>query len=298
MLAASPRFFVRNLLKSFQSQPEVSERVGFHIYPTTFYSPIPLMEEIDAAKLAKPRFLPGVDLRVPEALKLIEELIPFSQELQDIPYEPDGKSSYWFKNDTFTDFDAAVLYGMLRLIKPKRYIEVGCGFSSLISSRGLRRNQEEGCACEATYADPYPRVDLEGKLAYGRLIKERVQNLPLSLFSELHAGDVLFIDTSHVLKLQSDVEHELLRILPSLAPGVWIHIHDIYTPYDYKSEWIFRPLRLSANEQYAVECLLSGGNRYQVEIPLHLLVRENKEAMLRLFARGNDIGQSLWLRKM
>jgi hypothetical protein len=224
--------------------------------------------------------------------------VPYGKELDDVPYEADGKSAYWFKNKTFTDFDAAVLHGMLRRLKPKRYIELGCGFSSIISSRALLRNHQEGAACNALYSDPEPRVGLGGKLACGRLQKQRVQDIPLEIFSDLKGGDVLFIDTSHILKLQSDVEHELLRILPLLRSGVWIHIHDIWTPYDYKDEWIFRPLRLSANEQYAVECLLSGGNRYQVEIPLHLLVREHKDAMLRLFPRGNDQGQSLWLRKL
>jgi len=297
-MAMLPRFMIRGFLKSFKSQPEVAEAVGFHVHPRNYDSPLPLMEEIDAAKLARPRDLPGIDLRVPAALRLMEELHPFSRELDEIPYDRDDSGGYWFNNKTFTDFDAAVLYGMIRRIKPKRYIELGCGFSSLISSRALRRNHEDGTVCEAIYSDPQPRVDLQGKLTYGRLLQKRVQEIPMEMFGQLREGDILFIDTSHVLKIQSDVEHELLRILPSLASGVWIHIHDIWTPYDYPNEWIFRPLRLSCNEQYAVECLLSGGNRYQVEIPLHLLFREHREAMLRFFPRGREQAQSIWLRKM
>jgi len=257
-----------------------------------------MMGEIDRAKLGRPRPLPDIDLRAPSALALIAKLHPFKSELEAIPYEPDGKTPFWFDNKSFTDFDAAVLYGMLRQLKPKRYVELGCGFSSLMSSRALQRNHQEGTPCEAAYCDPEPRLPMGGALAYGRFVQQRVQELPLETFTALRAGDVLFIDTSHVLKIQSDVEQELLRILPSLAPGVWIHVHDIFTPYDYPEDWIYRPQRLWFNEQYAVECLLSGGRRYQVEIPLHHLVRDHLPAMQEFFPQGRARGQSLWLRKL
>jgi hypothetical protein len=256
------------------------------------------MEEIDRTALSLPRQLPGMDLRVTSALALVEELRPFVAELDSVPYEKDGNGGFWFNNKTFTDFDAAVLYGMLRRLRPKRYIELGCGFSSLVSSRALQRNDKDGNACDAIYSDPQPRLPLAGALAYGRFMQQRVQELPLEMFAKLQAGDVLFIDTSHVLKLQSDVEHELLRILPSLAPGVWIHVHDIFTPYDYPDDWIWRPLRLGLNEQYALECLMSGGDRYRTELPLHLLFREHLPVMQKLFPRGRERAQSFWLSKV
>jgi len=300
LVAVIPRPLLRAFLKTFESRPELAEAAGFHVHPRRFDSPLPLMEEIDRAKWAKPRPLPGVDLRVSSALALVEQLLLFASELDPVPYERDGSSAFWFNNLTFTDFDAAVLYTMLRLLKPKRYIELGCGFSSFMSTRALQRNHQEGTSCEAVYSDPHPALalELQGALPYGRLLRERVQELPREMFAGLQSGDVLFIDTSHVLKIQSDVEHELLRILPSLASGVWIHIHDIFSPCDYPAEWIWRPLRLGLNEQYAVECLLSGGNRYQIEIPLHWLVREHLPAMQKLFPRGRTPGQSLWIRKM
>ena len=288
-------------LKAFETRPELAEAAGFHVHPRGFDSPLPLLEEIDFAGLAKPRTLPSIDLRIPSALALVAKLRPFVAELDSIPYEQDGRSPFWFSQefiDSFTDFDAAILYSLLRQLKPRRYIELGCGYSSYISSHALQRSDREGVVCDAVYADPVPRLPMSQVLAYGRLIQKRVQDLHLDLFTQLRADDVLFIDTSHVLKIQSDVEHELVRILPSLAPGVWIHFHDMFTPYDYPEDHVRHPIRLSWNEQYAVECLLSGGNRYQVEIPLHCLVRENLPTMKEFFPRGRCRGQSLWIKKI
>ena len=296
-----PTTWLRMFLKAFESRPELAEAAGFHVHPRGFDSPLPLMEEIDIARLAKPRTLPGIDLRIPSALALVAKLRPFAAELDPIPYEQDGRSPFWFSQqfiDSFTDFDSAICYSLLRHLKPRRYIELGCGYSSYISSHALQRNYQEGVACDAVYADPAPRLPMSQVLAYGRLIQKRVQDLPLELFTQLRADDVLFIDTSHVLKIQSDVEHELVRILPSLAPGVWIHFHDVFTPYDYPEDHVRRPIRLSWNEQYAVECLLSGGNRYQMEIPLHCLVREDLPAMKEFFPRGRCRSQSLWIKKI
>jgi predicted O-methyltransferase YrrM len=287
--------------KTFESRPEFAEAAGFIVLPRRFDSPVPHLEEIDFAAFAKPRALPGIDLRAGPALELLARLKPFAAELDAIPYEFSADAPFWFTPEfleSFPDYDIAVLYSLLRQLKPKRYVELGCGYSSLVSSYALQRNQQEGAACDAVYADPEPRLPLDKVLAFGRLIRKRVQALPLDLFTKLEAGDVLFIDTSHVLKIQSDVEHELLRILPSLAPGVWIHFHDVFTPYDYPEEWVRQPLRLWANEQYGVESLLSGGSRYQIEIPLHYLVRDHLTAVREFYPRGRRRGQSLWLRKI
>jgi hypothetical protein len=287
--------------KAFETRPEIAEAAGYHVYPRVYDSPLPLMEEINIASLAKPRFLPGIELRIEPALGLVSKLGAFAAELDSIPYEEEEGCPFWFSKkfiETFTDFDSAICYSLLRHLKPRRYVELGCGHSSYISSLALKRNDREGVACDAVYADPAPLLPMSQVLGYGRLVEKRVQDLPLELFTQLRADDVLFIDTSHVLKIQSDVVDELLRILPSLAPGVWIHIHDIFTPYDYPEDWVVRPVRLARNEQYAVECLLSGGSRYQIEIPLHCLVRERLPAMKEFFPRGRCRGQSLWIRKV
>src|SRR5262249_41154954 len=112
----------------------------------------------------------------------------------------------------------------------------------------------------------------------------------------LQAGDVLFVDTSHVVKLQSDVVYQLSTVLPRLNPGVWIHFHDIFTPYDYPIEWVTSHL-FADNEQYALEALLNGGNRYAVELPLYVLWKEHFDCMRRFFPRGRQRAQGFWIRK-
>lgn len=290
-----PTAVLRGFFKTFTTRPELAEAAGFHVFPRRFDSPLPVPEEVEMAKLSQRRLLPGIDLRIPPALELIGQLGRFAAELDSVPYQSSASNGFWFDNGSFTDFDAVVLYCLLRHLKPKRYVELGCGFSSLMSSRALERNHQERAACEASFCDPEPRLDLN--LCYGRLVKKRVQDLPLEMFTALNSGDVLFIDTSHVLKLQSDIEVELLRILPSLASGVWVHVHDVFTPYDYPEDWVKRPVRLAFNEQYALECLLSGGKRYEVAIPLHCLVREHPAEMRQFFPRGRERAQSFWLRK-
>ena len=297
LIAFIPRWMLTGFFKTFTSKPEIAEAAGFHVHPCRFDSPLPLMHEIDWPKLKLRRILPGIDFRESEGLKLVKQLGRWTAELESIPYSPDGQSAYWFENGTFTDFDAAALYSLLRELKPKRYVELGCGWSSFISSRALARNEKDGSPCRAIYADPVPRRDLKTMLATGEFLEKKVQDVPGEIFNALEAGDVLFIDTSHVLKIQSDVEHELLHILPLLKPGVWIHVHDVFSPYDYPEDCVRLPVRLSWNEQYALECLLSGGSRYQVELPLHLLWREHRAALQPLFPRGQTRPHSFWMSK-
>jgi len=301
LVGTLPTSLLRMFFKAFETRQELAEAAGFHVLPRRSDSAVMRIEEIDFAALSRPRALPGIDLRVNAALELLTRLKPFAAELDVIPYEPSASAPFWFTPEfltSFPDYDTAVLYSLLRYLKPKRYVEVGCGYSSIVSNFALQRNQHDGASCDAVYADPEPRLPMDKVLTGARLILKRVQDVPLDTFKALQSGDVLFIDTSHVLKIQSDVEQEIVRILPSLAPGVWIHFHDVFTPYDYPEEWIRQPVRLWANEQYALECLLTGGTRYQVEIPLHYLVRDFKDPIREFFPRGHTRGQSIWLRKI
>jgi predicted O-methyltransferase YrrM len=293
-----PTPLLRAFLKSFDLRQELAEAAGYNVVRREFFSPIPEIETIDWGRVREPRNPPGVDLNIRHALELLPRLAAYAHELDGIPYEKTSAATFWFNNKSFTDFDAAVLYALLRERKPKRYIEVGCGFSSLVSAMALERNLAEGRACRATYIDPAPRLELRERLAFAELRLAPIQKVPLDVFQELNAGDVLFIDTSHVLKLQGDVEYELLHILPSLRSGVMIQIHDIFTPYEYPEDWLTTAVRFAGNEQYAVECLLSGGNRFQVELPLYCLWRQQREALQKLLPRGVTRPQSLWISRV
>jgi hypothetical protein len=293
-----PVRLLRSFFKSFDMRPDLAEAAGYNVLERTFYSPVPEVQSIDLERIRSRREVPGINFNLPGAIETLARLAPLTHELEAVPGQKTPGAPFWFNNNSFTDFDAAVLYTMLRELKPKRYIEVGCGYSSLVSAAALKKNIQEGHRCRATYIDPEPRLDLRDKLGFAELLLLPIQNVPLSTFRELEPGDVLFIDTSHVLKLQGDVEYELVHMVPSLRVGVWIHIHDIFTPYDYPEDWLNKRLRFVGNEQYAVECLLSGGDRFRVELPLYCLWQEKREVLKKFFPRGQTRPQSLWIRRV
>ncbi len=292
-----PTWLLRGFLKSFDYRQDLVEAAGYNTIERTFYSPIPPAEQIDWARIRAPRDLPGIDLNYAGAAATLARLAPITRELESWPARKTEGQPYWFENGSFTDFDAATLYTLLRDLKPKRYIEVGCGFSSLVSARAIQKNISEGHPCRATYIDPEPRLDLRQELAFAELLLSPVEQVPLDVFRELEPGDVLFIDTSHALRVQGDVEFELIHILPSLKVGVWIHIHDIFSPFDYPEDWLTKRTRFAGNEQYAVECLLSGGDRFRVELPLYGLFRQQREVLGKFFPRGQDRPHSLWIQR-
>jgi hypothetical protein len=291
-----PPFLMRGFMKVFVSHPEFAERAGFQVYPRVFYSPLPDPAEVDVARLREKRSLPGIDLRVDAALRLLVELVRYSGELDQFPRHQHSGSIAW--DHTYPSLDSAALYTMIRHLKPKRYIEVGCGWSSRVSSAALARNQAEGFACQSVFIEPFPSLHLKEVKLPGQFLEQKVQQVPLETFEKLAANDLLFIDTSHVLKVQNDVEYELLHVLPSLQAGVYVHIHDIFTPYDYPGEWLVAGVnRGGVNEQYALECLLSGGRFWEVILPVHLLWREHTASLDQLFPGTKERPAAFYLRK-
>lgn len=292
-----PRPILWRMLRALHYNPEFADRCGFTVYPQVFYSPFPFPSEVDLEQLKAKRELPGIDFRVGESTKLLESITRFSAEVRDFLKNREGDIAAW--DLTYSQNDSAILYAMLRHLKPRRYVEVGCGYSSSASAAALHRNRVEGNTCQATYIEPFPpphlaKVDLPGKF-----IKESIQKVPLEQFLELEAGDVLFIDTSHVLKVQNDVEFELIHVLPVLKPGVVVHIHDIFSPYDYPAEWLVGKgtQRGGINEQYALECLLSGGRDWEVLLPAYLLWKEHRPLLSKLIDTDDKRPQAFWIRK-
>jgi hypothetical protein len=296
LFSCLPQAIHTGILKSYANMPALTLRSGFRCYPQVFYSPLVNPAEIDISKLGQKRHLPGIAMDLALAEEWTEKLAAFASELAWMPREEPSRRVVW--HETYTTTDSAYLYCLLRHLKPKRYIEVGCGVSSRVSSEAMRRNEAEGIRAESTFIEPYPGPRLEGVNLYGELLVKKIEEVPLDFFRSLGSGDVLFIDTSHVLKCQNDVEWELNHILPSLKSGVWVHIHDIYTPYEQPYDWLLgRYAPGSANEQYAVEAFLSGGDTFEVVLPLHLIGRERVDLLGKLTAEGHDRGQAIWLRK-
>jgi len=291
-----PTWYHRVVLKTYAKKREVALAAGFQAFPQMFYSPLIDPAEIDDSLLEQKRDLPGMNIDVPAALELVAELAAYADEFnQWAPRHESGKIEWY---ETFTTIDSVFLYTLIRHLKPKRYIEVGCGFTTKVSSAALRANARDGHEANVSYIEPYPGPRLEGLDLAGELIVKKIEQVPVEYFQDLGPGDILFIDTSHVLKAQNDVEWELLHIFPSLRSGVTIHIHDIFTPYEQPKWWLLDLyVPRYSNEQYALECLLSGGDSFKTLLPLYLLGKEHPEALKKLLPQGLDHGQSYWIRK-
>lgn len=282
------------LLKLYERDRELTLAHGKICVNQDWSSPVTVKSEIDVSKLGEKRHLPGITFDIDSIHELGINLGKYSLEF---PWKSENSSSPevpW--GFMFPTLDSLVLYSMIRHFKPSRYIEVGCGYSSRVSSAACEKNRDEGTATRTQYIEPYPGERLEKDNLCGELIVKRIQEIPLEFFAALEPGDILFIDTSHIMKCQSDVEWELLHVLPSLRKGVIVHIHDIYTPYEYPAEWLdnnYAPGHY--NEQYAFEALLSGGLRFRTIFPNHYLCRENPESINKWFGIANDLSRSYWM---
>ena len=230
--------------------------------PGSFYSPIPAVEDIPATIDKTTRQIPGVDLREEAQLALIDELA----SVYDVPFG-DGATPelrYHFDNEYYSYFDAVVLFTMLRHHKPRRVVEVGSGFSSavMLDTRDWFLDRDT----HLTFIDPYPER-LESLLRPGdrdrcAVLPKRVQDVPMTAFTELEANDILFVDSSHVVKVGSDVAWIVFEILPRLAPGVIVHFHDIPFPFEYPLHWL--QAGRAWNEAYILRAFLQFNDSFEI----------------------------------
>jgi hypothetical protein len=191
---------------------------------------------------------------------------------------------------------------MIRDLKPRRIIEVGSGYTTLLISETIDRisRNDPDFVCEFTAIEPHP-PDYLNPLPAGvkRLLPVRVQAVPLDEFLTLEAGDILFIDSSHVAAIGSDVIHLYLEVLPSLAPGVVVHAHDIFIPFNYPRNWIHQS-RFFWNEQYLLQAFLVFNQAFEVLLPTHAVFRRHNEdfkAHVPSCARYEREPSSFWMRR-
>ena len=268
--------------------------------PGHFYSPLPSKEEV-AEAFARGGFgppFPGIDLNEAGQFARLEQFADWYAE-QPFPEKLTAGRRYYLENPSYGHYDAIMLYGMLREARPRRIVEVGSGFSSAAM---LDLNEQVlGGGVEFTFIDP-DMGRLRPLLRAGdqtrvTLIEKRVQDVPLDPFAALGANDVLFIDSSHVSKIGSDVNRLYFDVLPALAPGVLIHIHDVAGNLEYPRDW-FEEGR-AWNEQYLLRAFLMNNRDYRIELfsawlwnMKHELIRDR----LPMCARGG--GGQMWLRKL
>ena len=206
----------------------------------------------------------GIQWNAERQLRFLDRaLAPFVPEIS-FPYE-DAKSSppgYFYSNDQYPCLDAEVLFCVLRHFSPARVIEVGSGFSSLITAEVNRRFRSG--SMDFACIEPFPRQFLiDGVPGITSLIRQKIQRVDPSWFSRLGPNDVLFIDSSHVSKAGSDVNHLFFEILPRLQSGVLVHLHDIFLPDEYSKRWTIEEGR-NWNEQYLVRAFLQYNREFEV----------------------------------
>jgi len=211
------------------------------------------------------RDLPGIDLNESGQRRFLEKLV-YAHELAGIPL--DGQSTDYFhfggSNNQFGPGDAEIWYQVVRALKPRRIVEIGSGWSTKLAHQACEKNMRDGAPpCSHTCIEPYEDRGLRRMGIH--LVRERVEDMDLKLFDSLAAGDILFIDSTHIIRPHGDVTREYLQILPRLKPGVVVHVHDIFTPRNYPRRWIVDELRFW-NEQYLLEAFLTGNDKFVIEL--------------------------------
>jgi predicted O-methyltransferase YrrM len=269
--------------------------------PGHFYSPLPDPRFVDLRKARlfdrQIRDIPGIDINTEKQLALVDALSKYYAEL---PFSEESTIGlrYFFRNSFFCHGDAIILYSMLRHFRPRKVVEVGSGFSSavMLDTNDLFLSRE----IEFTFVEPYPERLLsllsdEDRNRHSIEVRI-VQDVETERFAALDARDILFIDSSHVAKIGSDVVHLLTDVLPRLKDGVIVHFHDVFWPFEYPEEWITEGR--AWNESYILKAFLQFNASFRILLfnsYLGMHHRGTMEQRLPLFMRNT--GGSLWIEK-
>lgn len=293
---------IRDFVSERDKLRAVIEEVMRFVPPGHFFSPIPSLDEIrkDEKRIFEsvPRDIIGVELHEAEQLTLLDELACSYKEMPFQSHKVDGLR-YYFENPSYSYSDAIILHCMIRYLKPKRIIEVGSGFSSCVT---LDTNELYfNGSILTTFIEPYPRLFMslvkeedKGRI---KLFPYRLQDVNVSEFEALQANDILFIDSTHVSKIDSDVNRIVFEILPRLAPGVHIHFHDIFYPFEYPKEWVYEGK--AWNEAYVLRAFLQYNTAFRVVLMNTFMERYHESFFQeRMPLCLKNTGGSIWIRKM
>lgn len=280
------------------------QKLGIHVIQNHYYQPIPDTRELCNSLWEEPSELIGVNLNEQTQLKLLaifverfkSEYEAFPRNKGSIPYQ------YYVNNGAFESVDGEILYCMLRLLRPRKIFEIGAGYSTYLSAQALQKNMEEtNIQAELIVCEPFPnKIISQGFSGLSKLIVEKIQKIPLAEFNMLNENDVLFIDSSHMLKIGSDVQYEYLEILPRLKKGVIVHIHDIFLPAEYPKKWILNDYRFW-NEQYLLQAFLSFNDSFEVLWAgsyMHMNHPEHLTSAFSSYDKERVCPGSFWLKKI
>lgn len=266
-----------------------------------FYSPIVSVDDIrqrqkEIWKGAAEDGIKGIELHTAAQIELAGQLSRYYAEIP-FPKEKSGDRRYWFENNFYSYTDGIVLYSMIRHFKPQRIVEVGSGYSS-----ALMMDVNElffGNKISLNFIEPYPdrlySLLTEKDKHAATILTKPVQEVDLAFFSELEAGDILFIDSSHVSKSGSDVNFILFDILPVLKSGVLIHFHDVFYPFEYPLDWVLNGWNW--NEDYFLKAFLMYNNTFSIRLFSNYLHVHHKEAFKDMPMTYLNTGGNFWIQK-
>ncbi len=278
------------------------QQAGFSVYPNHYYSPIPDLPRLSSARATAPVNLLGLHLNDARMLGLLARFVEqYSAEYALLGRTQPGKDDrFFFGNGAFEHVDAETLHCMVRHLRPSRIVEIGGGYSTLVTAAACELNRAEGHPVEFTVIEPFPNeLFAAPMLGLSQLVKQGVEECPLTLFESLAHGDILFIDSSHVIRPGNDVEYEFCEIIPRLRPGVVIHLHDIFLPLRYPEDWLRKEL-IFWNEQYLLAALLTHNPSFEVlwaGCHLHLAHPQKLAEAFPGYDPGRCLPGSFWFRR-
>jgi len=271
---------------------------------THFYQPIPDLKDLERRGVwDKISDMRGIEWNLSKFLNNMSDTMKYTSECYWPSAESLNPMEFFNNNFSFGYCDAAILYCMIRKHKPKRLIEVGSGMSSRVIANALQTNMSENSSYDPEYTiiDPYSLIDISLFPKGTSLLKQQVEVTDLSTFEALSENDILFIDSSHVCKIGSDVNFEVLEVLPSLRSGVYVHFHDIVMPYEYPKIFATNPeFRMFWTEDYFLQAFLAFNSAYEVVLPVSYIFKNSYNKARSLFPMDVDNeawgGCSLWLK--
>jgi predicted O-methyltransferase YrrM len=275
------------------------ESLGIHMLPVHYYSPIPDTRELRRNQhlfdVEHPMY--GINMRGDEQLRLCMEVIkPLEEE-----YMEEMGENYTDPMISFAPLNALILYAIVRQFKPKKMLEVGSGMSTQVSATAFSRNRLEGNLGELIAIEPYPSVQLQnGYEGLSDVIRKRVQDVDVGLFLDLQENDILFIDSTHTVRIFGDVNYLYLTVLPQLAPGVVIHIHDIFFPVDYRPHhFLNKGPRQIWQEQYLLQAFLMFNQEFEVLLSSSYVHFKHLDELQRIFPwyDGKRWPSSFWMKR-
>ena len=300
---------VKNAIASPARVQKYMDMAGYTVAEKAdYYSPLSSLGELRSTvdRWNRPSALAGISYDLEQMKRDLSDLLShyLDEFLAFPPYETLRRAGY---GPGYTAVDALTLYATLRRLKPARYLEVGSGLSTYYCSLAAARNASEGRPIAITCIEPHPYDKLRA-IPGTEVLAKPVQEIDLAVFTALQSGDVLFIDSSHVLKIDGDVPFLYLEVLPRLNPGVMIHIHDVPFPYNvpYPARlWVFgRPWPMLWNEAMVVQAFLCGNRDFDIVMSTPL-IRHFDEPFLKAHVpfyesveQNLNTFSSLWLRRV